>query len=211
VHVDAVRGAQRQQVVLEDLPLGVAHGQPALVDGVVAAVGLDRDREGQLDVPGGDEDADVDRLGVDTALVDQAQRLADGDHQGLRGVADHVDADVWCRERLRQARGQAHHGRLGFAAGGGRGGDPRRAALADVGEETVLLEDAQGLADGAALHAELLGEFGLGGQPVPRLELTGTDAFPQDAGDLLGRGSSAAVHCHVLRHALLGHDQTLQL
>ncbi len=76
-----------------------------------------------------------------------------------------------------------------------------------MGEETVLLECPQGLADGAAFHAELVREFGLGGQAVPRPELTGTDAFPQVVGDLLGREPSAAVHGHVL----LGHDQTLQL
>ena len=95
----------------------------------------------------------------------------------------------------------------GPSLGAGRLGDARRAALADVGEQLLGVQDAQRLTDGTALDAELLGQLGLGGQAVARLQIAGADAVTQGGGDLLGRLSSAAVHCHVL----LGHDQTLQL
>jgi hypothetical protein len=105
--------------------------------------------------------------------MDLPQRFTDGEREGDGGQAHGVDLDVLRREGRRDPGREGHRGGQGrgFRAGqrpGGVGGDGRRTALGHVGEQPLGLEDAQGLAYGTALDAELVGQLGLGGHAVAR-------------------------------------------
>lgn len=71
------------------------------------------------------------------------------------------------------------------------------------------MQDVQGLADGAALHTELLGQLGLGGHALPGAQCAGSDPAAQLVGDLpMGRAGRAGFpDGGVLRI----HGKTLQL
>jgi hypothetical protein len=116
---------------------------------VVAA--LDRHREGEVDVPAGEQDTDADLGRFQSPGMDLAQRFADREGEGHGGQAD---------------------------------GDGRRGVLGDVVEEPLGLQDAQRLAHGTALDAELLGEPGLGGHAPAGTQFPGPDPGAQLVGHL---------------------------
>ncbi len=134
-----------------------------------------------------------------------------------RGQAQRVELDVvggeGRRDPRREGGGGGHRRRPGAAPGAVRSGrDGPGAPLGHIGEQTFRPQDAQGLADGAALHAELRGQLGLRGLPPARRQPPGPDPGAQLVGHLpMCRLGPLRSLPPVGEGAFRLHDQTPQL